>query len=228
MQPKWDQLATDPQESDNIENRSIKIKVNRSIKIRVNKANVINVGTITNDIKTVSQHMENNTLRAINGTTSHLYVNHLTTTHSPNRSQDTMARGTKNKIQKTKEEVSPDDEYFEKAVRFNLKIVSDTVNHDKTITVHVRLDDVNVRVEPDSGADVNLMDEHQFQALVNRSNNKPTLKSSKAKLCTLQHQLKVKGEFQTIIRNQTCGKSARFVVVYAASTEGGDECGEQL
>ena len=33
------------------------------------------------------------------------------------------------------------------------------------------------------------------------------------KLNTLQHSLKVKGKFETIIRNQTCCKPAAFVVV---------------
>ena len=32
-------------------------------------------------------------------------------------------------------------------------------------TVILRIDDVDMRVEPDSGADVSLMDEHQFKAL---------------------------------------------------------------
>jgi len=73
---------------------------------------------------------------------------------------------------------------------------------------------VDVRAEPDSGADVNLMDEHQFKAFAKRSKTKPTLKPSSVKLATLQHKLEVKGEFETIIRNQTCGKAAKFIVVY--------------
>ncbi len=39
----------------------------------------------------------------------------------------------------------------------------------------VRLNDVDIRMEPDSGAEVNLMDEHQFQALLHRTNHKLTL-----------------------------------------------------
>ena len=77
----------------------------------------------------------------------------------------------------------------------------------------VRLHDVNIRMEPDSGAEVNLMDEHQFQALLHRTNHKPTLEPCQMKLNTLQHPLKVKGKFKTIIRNQTCGKPTTFVVV---------------
>ena len=77
----------------------------------------------------------------------------------------------------------------------------------------VRLNDVDIRMEPDSGAEVNLMDEHQFQALLHRTNEKPTLEHWQIKLNTLQHPLHVKGKFETIIRNQTCGKPATFVVV---------------
>ena len=33
------------------------------------------------------------------------------------------------------------------------------------------------------------------------------------KLNTLQHPLKVKEKFKTIIRNQTCGKPSTFVIV---------------
>ena len=68
-------------------------------------------------------------------------------------------------------------------------------------------------MEPDSGAEVNLMDEHQFQALLHRTIHKLTLEHCQIKLNTLQHPLKVKGKFETIIRNETCGKPATFVVV---------------
>ena len=77
----------------------------------------------------------------------------------------------------------------------------------------VRLNDVDIRMEPDSGAEVNLMDEHQFQALLHRTNHKPTLEHCQIKLNTLQHPLRVKGKFETIIRDETCGKAATFVVV---------------
>ena len=74
-------------------------------------------------------------------------------------------------------------------------------------TVAVRLNDVDVVMEADSGADVNIMDEHQFKAFIHRTNDKPTLTKSNVKLRTLEHKLDVKGEFQTVIRNRTCGKA---------------------
>ena len=46
-----------------------------------------------------------------------------------------------------------------------------------------------------------------------RTNDRPTPTDSHVKLRTLQHKLEVKGEFQTVIRNRTCGKVAKFVVV---------------
>ena len=68
-------------------------------------------------------------------------------------------------------------------------------------------------MEADSGADVNIMDEHQFKAFINRTNDKPTLTKSDVKSRTPQHKLDVKGEFQTVIRNRTCGKATKFIVV---------------
>lgn len=82
---------------------------------------------------------------------------------------------------------------------------------DRTVTV--RLNDVDVQIEADSGADVNLMDKHQFKAFVHRTREKPNLQPSRIKLRTLQQKLEVKGEFQTVIRNETCGRPTKFVVV---------------
>ena len=58
------------------------------------------------------------------------------------------------------------------------------------------------------------MDEHQFKAFIHRTHDKWILEASKVKLHTLQHKLKVKGEFQVVICNKTCGKPAGFVVVF--------------
>lgn len=73
--------------------------------------------------------------------------------------------------------------------------------------------DVDVKIKTDGGADVKLMDEHQLNALVNRSKNKPALKPGKAKLSTQQQKLELKGEMRTTVRNETCGKLSRLVVV---------------
>ena len=65
------------------------------------------------------------------------------------------------------------------------------------------MNDVDVRVEPGSGTDVNIMEEHQFKALSNRSAKKIPLEASRLKLRTLQNELSVKGEFYTTMKNKT-------------------------
>ena len=76
----------------------------------------------------------------------------------------------------------------------------------------VRLHNVNIQIEPDSVANVNIMYEHLFKALLHRSNNKQTLGQCKSKLNTLRYCFITKGKFKTVIRNQTRGKQATFIV----------------
>ena len=102
---------------------------------------------------------------------------------------------------------SSDDEFFCQAVR-HLKQVKRIKSNDHDTTVSIHIEDVEVRAKPDSGAEVNLMDEHQFKALVNRcGENRPILQATKTTLSTLQSKLTLKGEFETI-RNKTCGTLA--------------------
>ena len=72
---------------------------------------------------------------------------------------------------------SSDNELFCQAVR-HLKQVKKVKSDDKNRTLTVKIEDVKVEVEPDSGAEVNVLDEHQFKALTNRANPKPTLCSA--------------------------------------------------
>ena len=53
-------------------------------------------------------------------------------------------------------------------------------------------------MEADSGADVEIMDEHQFKAFIYRMNDKSTLTNSTVKLRTLQHKIEVEGELQKL------------------------------
>ena len=147
--------------------------------------------------------------------------------HKPRKQKP--GRGKKGRIKKTTEHpestssndehaesTSSDDEFFSQAAKHLAQakkireIGKDRGNYQ---TVAVRLNDVDVVMEADSGADVNIMDEHQFKAFIHRTNDKPTFTKSNVKLCTLQHKLEVKGEFQTVIPNRTCGKATKFVVV---------------
>ena len=137
--------------------------------------------------------------------------------HKPKSKQPKNKEWKKHLKKATKESssdntTSSDDEFFCQAVR-HLKQVKriKTEEQDKTITIQI--EDVSVKVEPDSGAEINVMDEHQFKALIHRTSTNLTLTPSKTKLNTLQSELPVKGEFTTTIRNKTRGARARFVVV---------------
>ena len=115
------------------------------------------------------------------------------------------------------ESTSSDDEFFGQAAEHlsQAKKVKQIGGVSTTCRcVKVKLNDVDVQMEADSGADVNIMDEHQFKTLVHRSSVKPALQPSNVKLYTLQHNLDVKGQFCATIRNDTCGRLVTFVVVF--------------
>ena len=80
-------------------------------------------------------------------------------------------------------------------------------------TVPIVVNDVIVQVEPDSGADVNVMDERQYSALQRKTYEDISLKAINTKLSTLQNELKVSGEFKSTVRNQTRDTETAFVVV---------------
>ena len=99
------------------------------------------------------------------------------------------------------------------AVR-HLKQVKHIQSDNYNKTVIIQIEDVEVKAEPDSGAEVNLMDEHQFKALWNRCHEKkPIQQPSETKLNNLQSNLTVKGEFEAVVRNKTCGALTRFFVI---------------
>ena len=92
-----------------------------------------------------------------------------------------------------------------------IKIIKRKYGLEKTVPLMVN--DINIRAETDSGTDVNVMDEHQYRALLHRSDCKMDLRRSSTRLRTMQNDLPIKGEFDTILRNQTCGKRARLLVI---------------
>ena len=59
---------------------------------------------------------------------------------------------------------------------------------------------------------MNVMDEHQFKALSNRSAKKIPLEASRMKLRTLQNELPVKGEFYTTLKSKTRETIAKEVI----------------
>ena len=107
---------------------------------------------------------------------------------------------------------SSDDEFLTKSVaHMQIKLIKKTYELQKLIPVMVN--DIHFRTEPDTGADVNVMDEYQYRALQHRSTSKMDLQNSQVKLHTLQSELLIKGEFKSILRNQTCGRPTKFLVI---------------
>ena len=80
-------------------------------------------------------------------------------------------------------------------------------------TVPIVINDIIVRMEPDSRADVNVMDKNQYQALKRKTYDTIRLDDSSVKLSTLQKELKVFGEFKATARNQTRGAETTFIIV---------------
>ena len=111
-------------------------------------------------------------------------------------------------------DLDQDSDFIDESVR-HLTIgkikVSKVSDLEKTVPIVVN--DVIVHVEPDSGADVNVMDERQYGALKRKTLDEITLKTSNTKLSTLQNELKVSGEFKATVRNKIRGTETTFVVV---------------
>ena len=82
-------------------------------------------------------------------------------------------------------------------------------------TVPIVINDVIVHMEPDSGADVNVMDEYHYMALKRtcKSYENIALQESSTRLNTLQNKLHVSGEFKATARNETRGTDTTFVVI---------------
>ena len=123
----------------------------------------------------------------------------------------------RNRVKKTLEhesssDDSSDDDFLSQSIaHMNIKSIKKRYSLSKTVPLMIN--DISIRAEPDSGADVNVMDEFQFRALQHRSTEEMELKTSKIKLMTLQNELPIKGEFNAIVRNKTCGIHSRFLVV---------------
>ena len=80
-------------------------------------------------------------------------------------------------------------------------------------TMPIVINDVIVRMEPDSVADVNVMDEYHYNVLKRKSYENIALQNRSTKLSTLQNELQVSGEFKATARNETRGTDTTFVVV---------------
>ena len=127
----------------------------------------------------------------------------------------------KPQVRRTAEEsesTSSDDDYFDQTVKHlarvkHVKKIDNQVKKVSNRLIRVVIEDVETLVEPDSGADVNLMDEHQLKALIHRSENKPKLETSQVKLHNLKTELPVKGQVDATVRNATCGVNTKFIIL---------------
>ena len=107
---------------------------------------------------------------------------------------------------------SSDEDFITQSIaHMTIKKVQKRYSLEKTVPLTIN--DISIRAEPDSGADVNVMDEYQFRALRYRSSTELTLHKAETKLRTLQSELPVKGEFNAVVRNLTCGVPTKFVVI---------------
>ena len=80
-------------------------------------------------------------------------------------------------------------------------------------TIPLMVDNLHIWAEPDTRSDVNVMDKHQYRTLLQRSKYNMNLQRSQTKLRTLQNDLPVIGEFDAVLRNQTCGKRTKFLII---------------
>ena len=80
-------------------------------------------------------------------------------------------------------------------------------------TVPIVINDVIVHIEPDSGVDVNVMDEYHYKAFKRKSYENLALHDSSTRLSTLQNKLHVSGELKATAHNETRETDTTFVVV---------------
>ena len=138
------------------------------------------------------------------------------------RSQGNEYEGKKKKVKQTREmdkteENDKNDETNseeEACVYFNrecvIKKAKGKNSEEKTVTV--KINDVKVKMEPDSGAEANVMDEYQFRS-IQQKDAEVKLKNSKVKLKTIQGELTTRGEFIATISNQNHQVTTRIIVI---------------
>ena len=129
----------------------------------------------------IALHLVRNATSTINGVISPSRANLgiIVATSLENRSRAEETKRIKNTNVREDEFFSHAAQHLSQAKKIR-EIGRDDGNYQ---TVAVRLRDVYVVMEADSGADVKIMDEHQFKAFIHRMNDKSTLTNSTVKLC---------------------------------------------
>ena len=133
---------------------------------------------------------------------------------SSNTMKDIKRATNKSETDDSGSDEDPDLCFIDESVR-HLTVGKIKVNKisDYEKTVPIVINDVILRMEPDSGADVNVMDEYHYNVLKRKSCENIALQNSSTKLSTLQNELQVSGEFKATARNETRGADTTFVVV---------------
>ena len=134
--------------------------------------------------------MENGVHSARGSITSEQYVGPMVRIESRNMNRSSQERQDRsNTLKKNPKELadsstSSDDEFFCQAAR-HLKRAKKVKTYGKDRTLTVQIEDVSVDVEADSGAEINVMDEHYFKTLMNLPEKKPALTMNRTKLKAL-------------------------------------------
>ena len=135
----------------------------------------------------------------------------------PKKAENVQRHYQKKKVKKTKEvedSASSDDDFIKAVANHITAKVKKVKNSEQNSDiVELQLNDVIIQAEADSGAEVNVMDEHQFQALKHRTKTEIKLEKSRFSLSALQTKLEVKGEFTATLSNKTRGTKATVIVV---------------
>ena len=76
----------------------------------------------------------------------------------------------------------------------------------------IKINGTEVEMEPDTGADTNVMDEYQFHTLL-KNNPGIELKKSKVKLKTLKEDLPVLGECSVLMENETRITADKLIII---------------
>lgn len=127
-------------------------------------------------------------------------------------------QGGRQQVNKIQGDSSDSDEFFSNSTHHLREVKKLSSKTDNEKNVRMKLNDVYMHMEADSGADVNVMDEKQFlkymqlQEEINKDNS-VILRQSNVKLRTLQNELKVKGQFDAMLANRTQETKTQFIVI---------------
>ena len=144
--------------------------------------------------------------------------NNQETRRSRSKSKGRANRKWKRHVEVNKNEESSDsdddstDEDIERIVR-HLNIHRTVKERGEKNECAILINGVKVIVEPDTGADANVMDEYQFKSLLQQIPEETELLKTRMKLKTLTEELPVMGECSVTMENETRKAEATIAVI---------------